>query len=58
MIDVLLDQLKIEGEGGGSPQPAVKIPGLYKANDAGIAFNKWNNPRSYVMPGPKVWNGN
>ncbi|PSN75353.1 hypothetical protein BS50DRAFT_481448 [Corynespora cassiicola Philippines] len=51
-------QLKIEGNGGGSPSPAVKIPGVYSANDPGIAFNKWNNPRSYVMPGPKVWNGN
>ncbi|KAF2279855.1 uncharacterized protein EI97DRAFT_104181 [Westerdykella ornata] len=51
-------QLKIEGPGGGNPQPKVKIPGVYKASDPGIAFNKWNNPRSYVMPGPKVWDGN
>lgn len=63
----------------------AKIPGIYKANDAGIAFNKcewmrrltWallshvafspqnsanvavgNNPKSYVVPGPKVWSGN
>ncbi|KAH7135300.1 glycoside hydrolase [Dendryphion nanum] len=50
-------QLKIEGEGGGSPGPVVKIPGLYKASDPGIAFNKWNNPRSYSMPGPAVWKG-
>ncbi|KAF2021369.1 lytic polysaccharide monooxygenase [Aaosphaeria arxii CBS 175.79] len=50
-------QLKIDGAGGGTPGPAVKIPGLYKASDPGIAFNKWNNPRSYSMPGPKVWTG-
>ncbi|KAK3203696.1 hypothetical protein GRF29_106g353928 [Pseudopithomyces chartarum] len=51
-------QLKIEGSGGGNPGPVAKIPGIYKANDAGIAFNKWNNPKSYVVPGPKVWSGN
>ena len=48
-------QLKIVGgaEGGTGSNP-VKIPGLYKASDPGIAFNKWNNPRSYVMPGPAL----
>ncbi|KAF2180596.1 lytic polysaccharide monooxygenase [Zopfia rhizophila CBS 207.26] len=51
-------QLKIEGAGGGNPSPLFKIPGIYKTNDPGIAFNKWNNPKSYVMPGPKVWDGN
>jgi len=50
-------QLKIEGSGGGSPGPTAKIPGIYKTNDPGIAFNKWNNPQSYVMPGPAVWSG-
>ncbi|KAI4943098.1 hypothetical protein J4E86_010045 [Alternaria arbusti] len=50
-------QLKIESSGTGKLSPTVKIPGLYKANDAGIAFNKWNNPKSYPMPGPKLWNG-
>lgn len=33
-------QLKIEGPGGGNPGPVAKIPGIYKANDPGIAFNK------------------
>ncbi|KAK8068471.1 hypothetical protein PG996_007583 [Apiospora saccharicola] len=52
-------QLKIEGPGGGSPAPLAKIPGIYKANDPGIAYNKWtSNPAPYVMPGPKVWDGN
>ncbi|KAF2447733.1 lytic polysaccharide monooxygenase [Karstenula rhodostoma CBS 690.94] len=50
-------QLKIEGSGGGTPGPVAKIPGIYTKNDPGIAFNKWNNPKSYVVPGPKVWNG-
>ncbi|KAF2731882.1 hypothetical protein EJ04DRAFT_609684 [Polyplosphaeria fusca] len=51
-------QLKIESSGTGTLEPKVKIPGLYKTNDPGIAFNKWNNPKSYVMPGPKMWSGN
>lgn len=52
-------QLKIEGPGGGTPAPLAKIPGIYKANDPGIAYNKWtSNPAPYVMPGPKVWDGN
>jgi len=51
-------QLKIESSGTGKPGPTVKIPGVYKASDAGIAFNKWNNPKSYTFPGPAVWNGN
>lgn len=51
-------QLKIESSGTGKPGPTVKFPGAYKASDAGIAFNKWNNPKSYTFPGPAVWNGN
>ncbi|KAF1936109.1 hypothetical protein EJ02DRAFT_459799 [Clathrospora elynae] len=51
-------QLKIESSGAGKPGPTVKFPGAYKATDPGIAFNKWNNPKSYTMPGPAVWNGN
>ncbi|KAK8023654.1 hypothetical protein PG993_011720 [Apiospora rasikravindrae] len=51
-------QLKIEGPGGGAPAPLVKIPGIYSANDPGIAYNKWTgSPAAYVMPGPKVWGG-
>lgn len=43
------DQLKIESSVMGNPGPSVKIPGLYKTADPGIAFNKWNNPKSYTM---------
>jgi hypothetical protein len=50
-------QIKIESSGTGKLGPTVKIPGVYKATDAGIAFNKWNNPKSYTFPGPAVWNG-
>jgi hypothetical protein len=52
-------QLKISGPGGGTPGPLVKIPGIYQANDPGIAYDKWAaRPKEYVMPGPKVWDGN
>lgn len=47
-------QLAISGGSGGSPSPMAKIPGIYSAQDPGIAFNKWNNPTSYEMPGPAV----
>jgi hypothetical protein len=51
-------QFKIDGPGGGTPGPLAKIPGIYSATDAGIAYNKWTpNPAPYVMPGPKVWEG-
>ncbi|EOA84098.1 glycoside hydrolase family 61 protein [Exserohilum turcica Et28A] len=49
-------QLNIESSGAGTLGPTVKIPGLYSAEDPGIAFNKWSNPTSYPMPGPKLWN--
>ncbi|KAK5955679.1 hypothetical protein OHC33_003320 [Knufia fluminis] len=48
-------QLKIEGGStGGTGSPAVKIPGVYKSTDPGIALNKWNNPTSYTMPGGPI----
>ncbi|KAH8645917.1 glycoside hydrolase [Tricladium varicosporioides] len=51
-------QLKIEGPGGGVPEPLVQIPGIYKATDPGIKFDKWSGKeKTYVMPGPKVWTG-
>ncbi|KAA8617589.1 Glycoside hydrolase family 61 protein [Pyrenophora tritici-repentis] len=51
-------QLNIQSSGTGKLGPTVKIPGLYSAQDPGIAFNKWVNPKSYVVPGPPLWNGN
>ena len=50
-------QVNVGGSGTGAP-PTVKIPGVYSANDPGIKFDKWSKPKSYTMPGPKVWNGN
>jgi hypothetical protein len=51
-------QLKIESSGTGKLTPTAKFPGAYKATDAGIAFNKWNNPKSYTFPGPAMYAGN
>ena len=51
-------QLRISGEGGGTPGPLVKIPGIYSADDPGIHYDKWaSKPAPYVMPGPAVWDG-
>ncbi|EAT81480.1 hypothetical protein HBI56_205700 [Parastagonospora nodorum] len=51
-------QLKIESSGTGKLGPTAKIPGIYKATDPGIAFDKWTNPKSYTMPGPAKYSGN
>jgi hypothetical protein len=52
-------QLKVNGPGGGTPGPLVKIPGIYKQADPGIRYDKWvSRPAPYVMPGPAVWDGN
>ena len=52
-------QLRISGEGGGTPNPLVKIPGIYKDQDPGIHYDKWvSKPAAYVMPGPALWDGN
>lgn len=52
--------IRVTGNGQGTPGPLVKIPGVYTTTDPGIAFNKWAQPppRSYIIPGPKVWDGN
>jgi hypothetical protein len=49
-------QIAVEGPGGATPGPLVKIPGMYSTTDPGIDYNKWSpNPPPYVMPGPAVW---
>jgi Auxiliary Activity family 9 (formerly GH61) len=46
----------VEVTGSGTAKPAgVKFPGAYTAQDAGILFNMYNNPKSYVIPGPAVY---
>ncbi|TLS25506.1 hypothetical protein PpBr36_07839 [Pyricularia pennisetigena] len=47
--------VNLEVTGGGSDKPTgVKATSLYKATDAGILFDIYNNPTSYPIPGPKI----
>src|SRR3569833_1996106 len=66
MIDVQLypvcAQLNVEGTGGGTPGPIVKIPGLYTDGDPGFNYDtRETDPPPpyipYIIPGPKMWNG-
>ncbi|KAH7137917.1 endoglucanase-like protein II [Dendryphion nanum] len=50
-------QVKVSGSGSTNLPAGVAIPGAYKATDAGVLFNLYNNPTSYSIPGPKVWDG-
>ncbi|KAI9043254.1 lignocellulolytic auxiliary activity family 9 protein [Aspergillus affinis] len=51
-------QIEVTGSGAGSPSPVVKIPGVYKPDDANIHFNIYNPvPTSYDLPGPAIWSG-
>ncbi|KAK3317431.1 glycoside hydrolase [Cercophora scortea] len=42
-------QLKINGPGGGTPGPLVKIPGIYKQTDPGIKYDKWASKPANVF---------
>lgn len=51
-------QLKIESSGTAQLAPTAKIPGMYSAQDPGIAFDKWSGgSKAYTMPGPKMFSG-
>ncbi|KPI45856.1 putative endo-beta-1,4-glucanase D [Cyphellophora attinorum] len=51
-------QVKVTGNGSGTPSPVVKFPGAYKATDPGISFSIWNNKPNYPYNiGPAVWAG-
>ncbi|KAH8670112.1 glycoside hydrolase family 61 protein [Tricladium varicosporioides] len=51
-------QVKIVGDGNGTPAPLVAFPGAYKTNDPGILVNLGAiAPDSYMPPGPPVWSG-
>jgi hypothetical protein len=51
-------QVKVTGNGNGSPSPVVKFPGAYSATDPGIAFSIWAGKREYPYRiGPEVWAG-
>lgn len=49
-------QIKITGDGSGTPGPLVSLPGAYKSNDLGILVNlEAIQPTAYTPPGPPVW---
>ena len=51
-------QIKVTGNGNGTPSPLVKFPGAYSPTDPGIAFSIWAGKREYPYNiGPKVWDG-
>lgn len=51
-------QVKVSGNGSGSPSPLVKFPGAYSPTDPGIAFSIWAGKREYPYNiGPEVWAG-
>ncbi|KAK6528320.1 hypothetical protein TWF281_009563 [Arthrobotrys megalospora] len=48
-------QVRVTGNGNGTPGPLVKIPGMYKADS--LNFNKYGFFTSYPQPAPAVWDG-
>ena len=51
-------QVKVTGGGSGTPGPTVKIPGVYKQDDAAVNFSIWGSQTEYnLIPGPQVWTG-
>jgi cellulase len=46
--------LEVSSSGSANPE-GVKFPGAYTATDPGILVNIYNNPTSYVIPGPAVY---
>jgi hypothetical protein len=49
-------QLKVEGNGNGTPSPLVKIPGVYTGNEPGVLIGiYWPIPTVYQNPGPATW---
>jgi hypothetical protein len=50
-------QVKVTGNGNGTPGPMVKIPGLYKNTDPYAKFSIYGGRTTFPMPGPAVWNG-
>ncbi|KAF2260116.1 hypothetical protein CC78DRAFT_590702 [Lojkania enalia] len=52
-------QIEITGEGGGTPGPLVRIPGVYQLHQADVFFDSSGmfDVTKYVAPYPPVWAG-
>ena len=49
-------QIKVTGNGNGTPGPTIKFPGGYSADHPGIKIGiYWPPPQSYTAPGPATW---
>lgn len=54
-------QINVLGESTATPEPTVKIPGVYNGSEPGILFYMYRPDLNYTIPGPAVWpsaNGN
>ncbi|KAF4635774.1 hypothetical protein G7Y89_g2326 [Cudoniella acicularis] len=50
-------QVKVTGDGTGTPGPLGAFPGAYKVSDPGLVLPVYPVPTSYTPPGPAVWTG-
>lgn len=49
-------QLRVTGNGTGTPGPLVKIPGVYTPTTPGVLIpDFWSFIRNYTVPGPEMW---
>ncbi|KAL0941528.1 endo-beta-1,4-glucanase D 9 [Colletotrichum truncatum] len=49
-------QLRVTGSGTGTPEPLVKIPGVYTGREPGILIGIfWPPPQNYTVAGPPAW---
>jgi hypothetical protein len=49
-------QIKVTGNGSGTPGPTIKLPGGYSATHPGVLINiYWPPPQSYTTIGPATW---
>lgn len=50
-------QVKVTGNGKGTPGPLVKFPGAYKYEDPYVSFSIYGGYKEFPFPGPAVWSG-
>lgn len=50
-------QLKISGGSVALPSSGTDMTKAYSATEAGVLVDIYNNPTSYAIPGPAVWDG-
>ncbi|KAH7304765.1 glycoside hydrolase, partial [Stachybotrys elegans] len=50
-------QIRVTGNGSGTPGPMVKFPGAYGVQDESWNFSVWGNNHNFPFPQPAVWEG-